>query len=182
MKLYLTRHGQTDWNIERRAQGRTDVPLNAVGREQAKDLAEKLSGLDFDAVYASPLKRAAETARIATGGSSEIIYDDRLLERSFGQYEGKVVASWLELVDGVDIDDMNLETIPGEVEPVKSVLKRARGFLDDLKKKYPDDAIVLVVGHGAVSKAFDWILSEHKDGETFGTSHLGNAEVRKYTF
>lgn len=94
MKLYLARHGLTDWNKEMRAQGRKDLSLNAEGRAQAEELRDKIKGIEFTAVYASPLKRAAETVEIAVGDRSEIIYDDRLLERSFGDFEGKVVKSW----------------------------------------------------------------------------------------
>ena len=58
MKIYLARHGQTDWNVEHKAQGRTDIPLNEVGLEQAKALGESIKNLSFDVCYASPLLRA----------------------------------------------------------------------------------------------------------------------------
>lgn len=179
MKIFLARHGQTNWNAESRVQGRTNVPLNETGRTQAKKLHEKIKDLEFNAVYASPLQRAVETAKIATNSKYKIIYDDRLLERSFGDHEGRVIASWSELIDGVDIDDVRLKEIPGNVEPVQSVLARASDFIEFLKQNYHDDAKVLVVGHGALSKAFHWILSEHGQDESFGNmGHLGNAEVQ----
>lgn len=180
MKLYLARHGQTDWNLEMRAQGRKDQPLNDAGRKQARELGKKLADLDFDICYASPLKRAAETAEIAVDGRVRILYDDRLVERSFGEFEGRIVKSWSELVDGVNIDDITLDKIEGDVEPVKSMLDRVEDFVMDLKRKYNDDAKILVVGHGAMSKAFDWYLTEHKEGDAFGASHLGNGEVKEY--
>lgn len=180
MKIYLTRHGLTDWNKEMRAQGRKDLSLNAEGRAQAEELRDRVKGIEFDAVYASPLKRAAETARIAVGDRYEIIYDDRLSERSFGDFEGKVVKTWSELVEGVNIDDITLDEIAGGVEPVKSMLARTQDFLDFLKETHDNDAKILVVGHAAMSKAFDWLLSEHSADDVFGKTHLGNAEVREY--
>lgn len=59
MKIFLARYGQTDWNAESRVQGRTDMPLNEVGRAQAEKLREKIKNLEFDAVYSSPLQRTA---------------------------------------------------------------------------------------------------------------------------
>lgn len=180
MKIYLARHGQTDWNTEMRAQGRKDVSLNATGRAQAKELREKVKDLEFDAVYASPLVRAAETAEIAVGDRYEIICDNRLVERSFGDFEGKVLESWAQPVEGLNIDDVTLEEIPGNVETVKSMLARVRDFVDFLKQEHPDNARILVVGHGAMSKAFDWVLSEHGDNDAFGMKHLENGEVKEY--
>lgn len=181
MRIYLVRHGQTDWNTEMRAQGRKDVPLNATGRTQAEKLRESIKDLEFDAVYASPLRRAAETAEIAMGDKYEILYDDRLVERSFGDFEGKILESWAQPVKGINIDDMTLEEITGNVETVKSMLARVRDFVDFLKQEYSDDAKILVVGHGAMSKAFDWVLSEHDENDAFGMRHLENGEVKEYS-
>ena len=64
--IYVVRHGQTDWNLEGRFQGRIDIPLNEKGKSQAKKTKEKLEGIKFDKVFSSPLKRALETAKIIT--------------------------------------------------------------------------------------------------------------------
>ena len=109
MKVYIARHGQTDWNIQHRAQGRTDIPLNETGRTQAKALYENIKDIKFTAVYASPLRRAAETAQIATDGKYNILYDDRLAERSFGDFEGKKINNWVHDT-GYDIGDLRLNT------------------------------------------------------------------------
>ena len=68
MRLYIARHGQTDWNVQHKAQGRTDIPLNDIGKKQAAELRNQIKDIEFDAVYASPLKRATETAQIAIDG------------------------------------------------------------------------------------------------------------------
>ena len=62
MRLLLTRHGQTDWNVQGKAQGRTDTELNSTGIEQAKRLAEKIKNYNIDIIISSPLKRARKTA------------------------------------------------------------------------------------------------------------------------
>ena len=64
MNLYLVRHGQTDWNIQGRIQGSTDIELNSTGLNQAQKTAELLKNIDFDVIYSSPLKRTVDTAKI----------------------------------------------------------------------------------------------------------------------
>ena len=83
------RHGETDWNVRRKLQGHTDVPLNDNGRKMAKEAAEKYKDVHFDVCYCSPLIRAKETAEIFLSGRDvPIITDDRLQEMSFGEFEG----------------------------------------------------------------------------------------------
>ena len=93
MKLYIVRHGETDWNNEKKLQGRSDVPLNDYGRELAYITAEALKDVSYDAIYSSPLIRAYETATILKGDRDiDIIKDERLREMCFGEYEGKHTA------------------------------------------------------------------------------------------
>lgn len=89
MRILLVRHGQTDWNVEKKAQGHTDIPLNEVGLEQAKQAAEALEPEGIKHILSSDLKRASETARIiaeAVKGDLEI--NPALREQSFGNWEG----------------------------------------------------------------------------------------------
>ena len=89
MKIYLFRHGETAWNKERRLQGQSDIPLNEFGRELAMKTAEVLKEIPFDRAFASPLSRAAETARIIMGERDiPFMTDKRLMEMHFGSYEG----------------------------------------------------------------------------------------------
>ena len=67
MKLYIIRHGETDWNVKRRFQGHSDIPLNEEGRRLAYLTAEALKEVPFTRIYTSPLKRASETAAIIKG-------------------------------------------------------------------------------------------------------------------
>jgi broad specificity phosphatase PhoE len=87
--LVLVRHGETDWNRERRVQGHTDVPLNAEGRLQAADLVARLAHETFDAVYTSDLRRARETALlVAEPRGLNVVPATELRERDFGTWEG----------------------------------------------------------------------------------------------
>ena len=89
MKVYLVRHGQTDWNAARRIQGDTDIPLNERGRAVARATAEGMRDIPVDVMFSSPLIRAYETAQIlAEGRGIEIRRDLRLREICFGEYEG----------------------------------------------------------------------------------------------
>lgn len=85
--IYIIRHGQTDWNINGRYGGRIDVPLNEYGIEQAKQIREELKNINFDVVFSSPLIRAYTTAQIVC--DIDIIKDDRIIERSNGDLEGR---------------------------------------------------------------------------------------------
>jgi probable phosphoglycerate mutase len=88
--VYLVRHGETDWNVDGRWQGQTDVSLNAQGREQAGTIAELLRGVSLAGVVSSDLSRAHETARIAAQrlGIAVAYVDSDLRERRFGVFEG----------------------------------------------------------------------------------------------
>jgi broad specificity phosphatase PhoE len=88
--IYLARHGETDWNRDRRWQGHTDVALNEAGRQQARELAEALRDADLSHAHTSDLSRARETGQIlaATLGLAEVSVDAGLRERAFGVFEG----------------------------------------------------------------------------------------------
>jgi broad specificity phosphatase PhoE len=149
LHLMLVRHGESEWNAQRRFQGQSDVPLSALGRLQAQLVAERLAGVKIDAVYASDLVRAWETAAaIAAQGNLEVISEPRLRELKFGVFEGltfeeaeahypEMVAAWL--------DDFNRP--PDGAETIDLFNARVVSLLDDLKAKH-DEQVVLLVGHG----------------------------------
>ena len=90
--IYIFRHGETDYNVQRRAQGYLDIPLNKKGIEQAYELSEKLSNIKLDCIYASPLSRAMETAKIvAAKNNVNIISVNGLQERNLGVLCGHIV-------------------------------------------------------------------------------------------
>jgi len=91
MKVFFVRHGQTDWNVERKIQGQVDIELNDEGRKQAAQMRDELADMHFDAIFVSPLARARETAEIIAEPheSTPVVIADELAERNFGEYEGK---------------------------------------------------------------------------------------------
>ena len=151
-RLCLIRHGQTDWNLEGRYQGQTDVPLNATGLAQALELVEELKDQPFAAVYASNLQRAMETANIlAEPFHLPVTIEPRLVEISQGEWEGKLFTDikqrypWLS--EKLASDAENLRPPGGET--VGEVSQRVYAALDDLAQLYPNQK-VLVVSHGIV--------------------------------
>src|SRR5438874_11108266 len=85
LRIFLARHGQTDWNVERRLQGGNDIELNNNGREQAKKLAEMLGNVEIDQIYCSGLRRSRETAEIVAG-KIPVESLPGLNEQSFGSF------------------------------------------------------------------------------------------------
>ncbi len=90
MKLYLTRHGETDWNKQMIIQGITDNPLNEMGISQAHQIKEFFNQIKPDLIISSSLNRAFTTAKIATDQEPDLI-DDNFIERDFGYFDGKTV-------------------------------------------------------------------------------------------
>lgn len=139
----LIRHGQTDWNAQRRLQGSTDIPLNDTGRGQARDAVAVLSGYAWDAVVSSPLGRAAETADLMAAGLGLGVTRrvPELTERSFGPAEGLQAGPELEAL-----------RIPGGFRGAESEDEAAcRGLaaLEALAKEFRGRR-VLVIAHGTL--------------------------------
>jgi len=148
--LCLIRHGQTDWNLEGRYQGQSDVPLNEKGLEQAKSLIEKLDGQTFAAIYSSDLERARQTAEpVAKTLGMTVNIEPRLREINQGQWEGVLVenikARYAEIWSQRTEDPANVRPPGGET--VREVATRVYAALDDIARKYPGEN-VLVVSHG----------------------------------
>ena len=175
MKLYLVRHGQTDWNLKRIAQGQTDIPLNATGIQQAEALRDKLKDYRFDICYASPLQRAAQTAKIAVNDRCPIIFDNILKERSFGKLESTNPASWPE-----DLLDLRLNSNLGNCETLQQTLDRAKRALDLIKSNQPDSAHVLVVAHGALLMGVHYNIVGYDIDTNFHSFHLHNGDIAEY--
>lgn len=140
--IYIVRHGQTNWNKEGRYAGRKDIPLNEEGILQAKQLKEKLRNVKFDVVITSPLKRALQTAQEIT--DQEIIIDERIIERSNGELEGKLKN---EIKEKIDFNDPNEKKY--NIEPITEFKKRIYNFLDEVKEKYKGKN-VLIITHAGV--------------------------------
>lgn len=168
--LGLLRHGQTDWNIDLRLQGSTDIPLNDTGRAQAQVAAGHLQREDWDVIIASPLSRAKDTADIVGGilGMPVVVVPE-LIERSFGTAEGMDHASWRKLYE-------SHEPIEG-LESLDELRARTLLLLELIKNEYAGQR-VLAVSHGAFIRKVLTIITNGelpRDGE-----RLGNASLNKF--
>ena len=154
MHLALIRHGQTDWNLAARMQGRTDIPLNETGREQALLAASALAAEPWDVVVSSPLERARETAALigsALGVPLGASYDD-LIEQDFGQAEGTLVA---------ELDVRWPDRDFAGKEPDEEVGRRGIRALDRIARDHRD-ARVLAVAHGTLIRHTLAAISGHE--------------------
>jgi broad specificity phosphatase PhoE len=133
-EFLLVRHGETDWNAAGRLQGHTDRPLSDYGREQARRLADELEGEEFDAIYASDLARARETAEIVGERlDQKVVLDPDLREKDWGTWEG------LTSTERLDVELVG--------EATEQHQKRMLAALDRIAVKHPHGR-VLVVTHG----------------------------------
>lgn len=168
--LGLLRHGQTDWNIELRLQGSTDIPLNETGKEQARQAALALNPEDWDLIIASPLSRARDTAEIiAQELSMNVVIVPELIERSFGAAEGLDHASWRKLYEShVPIEGL---------ESLEDLRLRTHLLLDLIANEYSGQR-VLAVSHGAFIRKVLTIVTNGelpRDGE-----RLSNASLNRF--
>ncbi|MCT1801333.1 histidine phosphatase family protein [Kocuria carniphila] len=142
--LSLIRHGQTDWNFARRLQGRTDIPLNETGREQAREVGRELAASEehWDVLVSSPLSRARETAEIigeAVGLVVSRVYDD-LIERSFGDIEGYDCSHMTEEERHAFMEQHG--------EHTADLVDRGVAVLQQIISDYPGQN-VMIVSHGS---------------------------------
>jgi probable phosphoglycerate mutase len=149
MRLWLVRHGATDWSDAGRLNGWTDIPLNDLGRRQARDLHRGLGAKDFDGVWSSDLSRASETALLVVGPAAT---DGRLRELDFGRLEG---LSWAECPAAIQNELLAFDEFvaPGG-ESVGNLRDRVLEFLGELS---PGDHLVFT--HGGVIR----LLSREAD-------------------
>jgi probable phosphoglycerate mutase len=147
LQIYLARHGETDWNAERRLQGGTDTALNARGREQAAQLQDRLKGIHLDRVYSSTLTRSRDTAEIARG-EAPLKSLAGLGERKIGKFEGKQL-------------DKRIDP-----ETAQEYLRRSRDPDDEL-----DGGESLNQFYARVHATLDSILNEHRSGTILIVGH-----------
>lgn len=159
MKLYIVRHGETDWNRIHRIQGHTDIPLNDYGRHLARETAEGMKDVQIDLGYTSPLSRARETAQIILGDRRvPLCVDNRIQEISFGRYEGTRTVGQER---GPESEAFNLfftdtasYSPPEDAETIPQLYDRTGDFLTEIcQRKDLRDSSVLVSTHGAAMTA-----------------------------
>ena len=153
MKLLLIRHGQSEANAEGRLQGHLDSPLSERGRAQAQALARRLQGEGWQiaALYASDLRRAAETADIlAARLNRPVVHDARLREYDYGLLNGLTWPEIEALGDQIGLNlrlDAEWPDIPG-AEGLEAFRARVAAALEDIRARHQDGDIAAIVAHG----------------------------------
>ena len=164
--LFLVRHGETVDNARQIMQGQTQGELNERGKEQARQVARRLADETLDAVVASDLQRAVQTAEIIAAPHGLTVMTTPLLrERDWGSFTGRY------------IPDLRGETWPDDIESEEDLLMRARTFLLYITATYPGKRVV-AVGHGIINKA---ILAIYAGCTMREVQRMMNAEVRVLT-
>ncbi len=174
-KIYIVRHGKTDWNGKGLLQGTTDIELNEEGINQAKELAKNLDVSKIDICFCSPLKRTKQTAEILVGNKLKIIYDPMIVERFFGDYEGKPIN--FDLIE--QQWNYKLNDSSHNIESLKDCLSRAQQFLVKIKKEYPNKTI-LIISHGSFIKALYFNLIGYNENTDFLSFNPQNSVVYEY--
>lgn len=176
-KIYIVRHGKTDWNTKGLLQGITDIEINEEGIQQAKELAQMINRDEIDICICSPLKRAIKTAEILISSKEKIIYDNMIVERRFGNYEGKPIN--LDLIEKQW--DYKLNDSSNNIESLQDCLERANKFLKKIKTKYPNKTI-LIVSHGSFIKALHFNLIGYDKNTDFLSFNPQNTTLYTYNY
>ena len=153
-RLYLIRHGETEWNKQLRYQGHADIKLTEEGRDQAKHLAKRLMQEDFDHFYASDLSRAFETAEIiAKPHQKKVTKLPELRETNFGLWEGlgysQIQQQFPQILENWNSDPFNTRLPEGE--SLGDVVSRVSFGINKLMEQHKDQKI-LMVAHGGINR------------------------------
>ncbi|MBQ4459370.1 MAG: histidine phosphatase family protein [Clostridia bacterium] len=173
--IYIVRHGQTEQNLKKKLQGRSDYPLTELGREQASAVGDAFrdAGIVFDQVYTSPLGRAVETAELIAG-DVPIDVEEALIEMDYGPYEG---IDLFDLPPEVEefFRDFTNHPAPDGMEQLSSVVARAGAFLERLKAEAVHRDILLST-HAIAMKGLLEYLTPESNGAYWST-YIGNCAV-----
>jgi uncharacterized phosphatase len=160
MKIYLIRHGETDWNLQGRFQGREDIPLNETGIKQAQRCGEAFRGETFQAIITSPLIRAKKTAQIIAEcvDIESVIIEKDIIERDFSKVSGMTPKEREAFYASGEIDDK---------EPFEDLCKRMLSCIKKYAEQYGEGNIIMV-SHGA---SINSVLASLSEGTT-GTGKI----------
>lgn len=182
VKLYVARHGETDFNREGRYLGRMDVPLNSAGRRQAQQLAKKMEKVNIGVIYCSPLKRTLETAEfIKKDHGGEIIIDHNFIERSVGVYEGMTITEIKDKYYELYKKDITriFDKAPPKGETINGVEERVFSSLNKIKDQ-DDTSSIMIVTHSFVAKVINKYFNSDITNKEFFDFKLINGETKEY--
>ena len=189
--VYITRHGQTVWNVEGRLQGQKNSELTEKGLRQAKLLGKRMDDVHIDCIYASPLKRTVETAKLIRGNRDiEIVKEDGFKELYFGDYEGQKK----EHLDNQGCSKI-LDDIFGKVEDAKApngeslreLYERVSKALDKILLKEKGKTILIVTHGMALRAVYKYFSKDNKFydgimGQTSLTKVVDNGEGFEFEY
>ena len=174
MRIYIARHGETEWNKLNKICGITDIGLTDEGRKQAQHLAERLKDTDISVIIASPLKRAMETAGyISKALGIPVITDERLREQDYGIYEG-TDRKGEEFLN----NKRNFAYRYPQGESMMQVAYRTYGLIDEIREKYKGRDVLLLC-HGGAARVMHTYFKDMTNDEFFNYS-MGNAAFEVY--
>lgn len=176
MKIYSTRHGQTDYNKNEIVLGTTDLPLNETGITQAEELAENVKKIgDINIIIVSPMLRAQTTAKaVAEKCGLEMIVDERLREWDYGEYEGKS-----RFTDGFAESKTQFGVrMGGSGESLLQLAHRVYSVLDDIIEKFSGKN-VLIVSHGGICRVIETYFNNMTTAE-YSNWFMGNCQIIEY--
>lgn len=145
MKIYLVRHAESVYNARKILQGRIDCELSEKGINDTKEQAKCFLD-EFDVVFCSPLKRTKQTAEILFP-NNDIIYDERIIERSLGEWEGTPNTDEKQFF-------LKNKVLPPKGESFLQIDERVKSFFDMLKREYVDKKVLLVTHGGVINAIF----------------------------
>ena len=173
--LYVVRHGQTDWNNKKIIMGSRNIPLNKKGIEEAYTLKKIVSGIRYNLLLCSPLKRTIQTANIINEDKGiNCIYDSRLMERCLGKLEGKPYVNYNDILWDISIN-YSLENVETMIE----FRDRVYSFMSYIYNNYLNTN-VLVVTHGGVSALIDSYVNDTLYDGPVSNKFLKNGEIASY--
>lgn len=170
--IYLVRQGETDWNLNKKFNGCTDIKLNQTGIAQAKQQAENLRNVNFKACFSSPQTRARQTCEIICG--EPIILDDRLSEINCGAFEGTE-----ETADSLQLFWQAIKNGDKGTEKLQLFVNRTLDFCNMIMKDYIEND-VLIVTHSANARIINYFFKGKPDNYDFKRSVVKNGGLLTY--
>jgi len=173
--IYIIRHGQTEKNKANVLQGRSDIPLNDAGRQQAMEAKNQFAaaGIRFDKVYTSPLIRAVQTAEIVAEGVPQKT-DGRLIEMDYGPYEGMDLSHPAPEVLEFFKDFVH-NPAPEGMEPLQDVVTRFGSFLETIRPEAEQGNILISTHAIAMKGALEYLTPESRG--SYWSEYIGNCAV-----
>lgn len=176
MKLYAIRHGLTDANAQGIYNGTLNEDINEIGISQAIETKELMKNNNYDVIYCSPMLRAKHTCEIINDKNIPVIYDDRLIERTLGNLDGKILAK-----EGFGKElffDYNYKSDDEKFEDLPTLFKRVHHFLDEVIKEN-EDKNILIVAHGGL-RAIYFYFNKLPENDDLSIYVPKNGEINIY--